>query len=755
MSRKSRLTIFIPVLITLLFAVPLLRARINPDLNEYLPKNTTARVNMQVTDSLFGRSDMLLMVFAADDVLKGEPLDQLRQIVDGLEQMAEVREVISLFSAKHIRGEGGAMIVDPAVSFMPSSSEDTDSLRKTIMANPLAYPLLVSEDFRHSLVLISPAEGVTDKALFSSLNKVLSAVKGPGEVHLGGMPYLRNEILHSAIRDLLILLPVGFLLMMLFLYLSFREIKGVLLPLSVVVMAVVVALGLMPLLGFDLSLIAVLTPILMIAIANNYGVHIIARYQELNALHPAWDMHQIVKESRAKLYKPILLTALTTIAGILGLVVHIMLPARQMGLVSSIGIAFALVLSLTFLPEILGRLKKGKPQKSYLRARSDLTDKFLHWCGKVTTTNPKTVMLSGLLIALVLGAGIIHLKVNINNEEMMPASHPVNVTSRIINENFGGTRFVSLLIQGDIRSPEVMQEMDRLEMQLKQLPGVGQVTSLARVMRIMSTALNNPGDSLYDNIPESREAIAQYLELYQMSGDPEDFEALVDFNYENALVNVQFRATTLKEFDRVMQKIQKAAVDAPHCTLTSGLCQVEREMAVSIARGQIYSLVFALVVIALLLWGIFGSPGPGLLGSVPLVFALLCNFGLMGWSGFKLDIATSLLSSIAVGLGVDYTIHLFWRLKQQLAQGDPWPQAVKTTLATTGRGITVNAFSVIIGFSVLFLSSLIILKSFAFLIIFSLLLCLLCAILLIPAFCIVFKPKFLLRKPSPPKSNHP
>ena len=741
--RKTFLILLIPIVVTLLMALPLLQAKINPDLNEYLPKNTDARLELQHTDSLFGRSDLLLMVFSTDDVLKGEALQQLRELADGIGALPEVREVISLYSTRHIRGESGMMIVDPAVPFIPASPEETDSLRSLIKGNPLAWPLLVSEDFRYSLILVSPAEGVTDKALFSSLGKVLAEVKGPGKVMMGGMPYLRHEILRSAIRDLLLLLPIGFLLMILFLYLSFREIKGVLLPLSVVAMAVVVALGLMPLLGFDLSLIAVLTPILMIAIANNYGVHIIARYQEINAKDPDKMMPEIVREATRKLWKPILLTALTTIAGILGLVVHIMLPARQMGLVSSIGIAFALILSLTFLPVLLARLKKGKPQQSYLKPRSDLTDKFLHWCGKVSTTRPKVVMLSGLFMMLALGAGIMYLKVNMNNEEMMPAKHPVNQTARIINHHFGGTRFVSILIRGDIKSPEVMQEMDRLEQYLKAVPGVGQVTSLARVMRIMSTALNNRGDSLYDKIPGSREAIAQYLELYQMSGDPEDFEALVDFNYEHALVNVQFSAKTMKEFDRVMAGIRQATGESPHSVVTSGLCRVEREMAASIVRGQIYSLIFALVVIALLLWWIFGSPGPGMLGSVPLIFALLCNFGLMGWTGFKLDIATSLLSSIAIGLGVDYTIHLFWRLKQQLAIGDSWKDAITTTLSTTGRGIAVNAFSVMIGFSVLFLSNLIILKSFAFLIIFSLLLCMLCAVLLIPAFCYTFKPRFL------------
>jgi hypothetical protein len=115
----------------------------------------------------------------------------------------------------------------------------------------------------------------------------------------------------------------------------------------------------------------------------------------------------------------------------------------------------------------------------------------------------------------------------------------------------------------------------------------------------------------------------------------------------------------------------------------------------------------------------------------------------MGWFGLELDIATSLLSSIAIGLGVDYTIHLFWRMHQERQAGLDWNDSLHTTLTTTGRGILANALSVMAGFSVLFLSSLTLLKAFGFLILFSLLLCLLAALLLVPAVIKLRQPRFL------------
>jgi len=118
----------------------------------------------------------------------------------------------------------------------------------------------------------------------------------------------------------------------------------------------------------------------------------------------------------------------------------------------------------------------------------------------------------------------------------------------------------------------------------------------------------------------------------------------------------------------------------------------------------------------------------------------------MGWLGIKLDIGTAMLSSIAIGIGVDYTIHYFWRYKYELGLGKSYKEAVATTLITTGRGITINAFSVVLGFVILFVSSFLTIKYFAFLIIFSVLLCLLCALILVPALCLLIKPKFLEKK---------
>ncbi|RLD44362.1 MAG: RND family transporter, partial [Bacteroidetes bacterium] len=333
------------------------------------------------------------------------------------------------------------------------------------------------------------------------------------------------------------------------------------------------------------------------------------------------------------------------------------------------------------------------------------------------------------------------------SENFLTSKHPFRQATSIVDEDFGGTKYLTVLFEGDMKDPKLLQRLDHYETELKKNPSVGSVMSIASILKIMSRAINDKGDEFYDKIPDTREAVAQYIELYSMSGEPEDFDDLVNFDYTQALLIVQFRADSKNALDNVIDEIDRLTVDDPNRSIIGGYCLVDKELAEAVVHGQYNSLLFAILIIALLLVLIFRSFVSGLLGSLPLLFTVITLFGTMGWLGIKLDIGTAMLSSIAIGIGVDYTIHFFWRYRYELGSGKSHEEAIATTLTTTGRGITINAFSVMLGFVILFVSSFLTIKYFAFLIIFSVLICLLCALILIPALCLLIKPKFLEKKP--------
>lgn len=722
-----------------------MKTTINSDLLSYLPDNMPSKVNNDKIEQVFGTSDPLLIVFEADDVLNDSTLWRIQSLSKEFNRMKDFDMVMSLFDTKSIKGEDGAMIVNPVVKRIPKSESRREKLREEIKANELAYKLVVSEDFRYTLIILNSVSKRTDIELMSAIYDLFEKYPGSETISINGQPYLRAEANDKIARDFMILLPIGILVMAIFLWFSFKERRGVLLPTFVVAVSIMIAMALIPLFGWQLSVIGVLIPIMMIAIANDYGIHFIAKYQELNAKHPDMTMNQIIKDATLYLKKPVIMTGITTIVGISGLATHVMIPAKQMGVVSAVGIAFALLLSLTFIPAMMTLFKKGRIHKSFSEKEIEkgFLIKLLTNLANIIALRPRKVIYVFGSFLIIVMLGISQFRIASDFDSILPGKHSYNISLNIANKYFGGTKDISVMFEGDMKEPDVLRRMDFYEQELERMPEVGSVTSIASMIRIMSRAINDPGEELYDRIPDSREAVAQYLELYSMSGDPEDFEDFVDFDYTKAVLHIQYQADNIKTIDKIIAKVETLVKEDKNMSVIGGISLIDKELSQAIAIGQRNSLLFAFFAILILLMIIFKSKSAGLIGSFPLLFALASTFGIMGWVGIQLNIVTALLSSISIGLGVDYTIHIFWRLKTELISGKSYSEAIAISLKTTGRGIIINAFSVIVGFSILFLSAFPLIQTFAFLIILSILLCLVSALILVPAICILIKPEFL------------
>ena len=741
--KYRKVIIALTVILAALAVIPLFSLKINPDLESYLPDNIESRINNNKIGELFGTKEPIVVILSADDIINPQTLERIDNLTAGFIELGNLSPVQSLSTAKNISGEDGMMIVDPVIQSYPRTAEECELLRESIKKNDLAYKLLVSEDFKNTMILLNSDLSVKDAELMNQIDSIINLYPGKEEIFINGQPFLRDEANEKISKDIMILLPLGLLIMLLFFWFSFREFKGMILPFSVVLISIAISMSLIPLLGWELSIIGVLIPIMMIAIANNYGVHFVARYQELNAVDPNTSMEEIVEEALSYLTKPVVICGLTTIVGVLGLTVHILLPASQMGVVSAIGIAVALLLSLTFIPALLSYLKKGRINFHPNGESKSIIAKMLNSLGNILGRHPKRILYGFIAFFIVVGSGIAIMSVASDFNNILPSKHPFNRSIEIANNEFGGSKLMTVVFEGDIKDPQLLKRMEKYERELAAVEGIGSATSIAKIIKKMSTALNDPLEAGYNKIPDEREAVAQYIELYSMNGDPADFEQFVDFDYTRAGMTIQFNANGMKDLERIIASVEKITEGDPAKTITGGYSLVEKEMSESIVSGQYYSLLFAFLAIFILLAIIFKSISAGLLGSLPLLFAVVCTFGFMGWSGIKLDIVTALLSSVSIGLGVDFTIHMFWRMKSEISSGREYREAAVTALRTAGRGITINALSVMLGFSILFLSSFPIIKSFALLIILSLLFCLVSSLLLVPAICVIFKPSFL------------
>ncbi|RPH95085.1 MAG: RND family transporter, partial [Calditrichaeota bacterium] len=609
--------------------------------------------------------------------------------------------------------------------------------------NDLVRSIVISDDFTLTALFISLNKQASDEKLFQNILDLLEKYPGSEKVYFGGLPYLRLQISRDIRQDLSRLMTIGLILMLAFLYFSLKQLRGVLLPFLVVIMSLIASLGLLPLLGWQVSIPTILLPVMMIAIANDYGIHLVARFQEDHVPPFRYSKKELAQRMFSTLFAPVLLTGLTTIVGMLCLLTHLLIPAKQMGILAAWGVFFALSASLLLLPALTSFLPLPRPVVKENRAHKPRMEKLLFSTGQFITQHPRAIVGVAGLVTGAAAIGLLFIQVDSNADHYYRPHHPVVKASQLINSHFGGSQTISLVMSGDIMNPDLLTKIDEYEKRLSALPQIGATMSIAKVTRQMTRVLNDPGDSLYDAIPSDRNAIAQYFELYAMSGDPTDLEKLVDFPFENAQIVTRINTSSTPELKRLVKKIEKMTAGDPSVTQIGGWGLIFSELADLLVKGQLLSLIYAIVLVSALMMLLFRSIAAGLLSALPLLVSIVVLFGLMGFFNIELNIATTMLSSIMIGIGIDYTIHFLWRYKVERQSGLDYHQAVIRTLLTSGRGITFNAFSVIIGFSALMFSSFMPVRFFGFLIFISILVCFLGALLLMPAVVVLLRPKFL------------
>ncbi len=732
---------------TLFMGMQMKKAHFNPDMLTYLPEDMTSRVHQKAIEDIFGGTDLAMIVVKTDDVINEATLKRVKAFSREMKKIKGIEKVMSLYDIKQIRNDSDAMLVDPAVRIMPKNEGDIAAIKKELAENELVYGSVVSKDFTTTAIIGMKEPGASDKMVIEQMEELIKKYPGNEETLLAGSPYLRKENGTTMQNDISKLLPLGILFMLVFLFISFRRLRGVWLPTMVVIISIVICLGFIPLLGWDFTLVTIILPVLLIAVANDYGIHMFSHYQDDNYKGNTFTKKEISQRMAVSLGKPIIIAGVTTMAGLLCMLGHILIPAWQMGILAAIGIAVALLASLLLIPAVSSLLPKPKPVSTPANSESDkgVLNKVLLTISRWVTQKPGTVIVTLLSITLVISLGLFKLSVNTNPARMYPDGHPAKISSNLVNDKLGGFFPLSVVFEGDIKDPELLRKIEAIEDKIKEMPEVGTTQSIVKVTRQISRALFDKSDPLYDKIPGSYEAVSQYFELYMMSGDPDDLEKMVDFDFEKAMILVRFKEMNTPVLRRCVSEIKDMVKDVPEVKYIGGNADVFSEMDKRIVDGQFISLGLSLIAILLILTISFRfrSLKGALLQIIPLVMAVLILFGVMGLASIELNFVTALLSSIMVGVGVDYTIHLVWRYREERFKGLPAEEAMQKTIHTSGRGIILNAISVIIGFSALIFSAFLTVRFFGILMVVIIFACLIGGLFMVPSLCMVMKPKFL------------
>ena len=321
---------------------------------------------------------------------------------------------------------------------------------------------------------------------------------------------------------------------------------------------------------------------------------------------------------------------------------------------------------------------------------------------------------------MVAAAGTSRIVVNNNMVEWFKGSSDVRVADRVINEALGGTSLGYVVASSAesefFKSPAALRALETLQHRLEQLPVVGKTSSVADYVKRINRMLHDDNPQ-YENIPEDREAIGQYLFLFSMAARPSDLDNVVDYSFQKANLWVQLRtwdATAMREVLSAVQKFQATAPGGMKFT-PAGPAYFNLVWNDEVLWDMVRGFLLALVVVFVLLAVNFRSVRWAVVGYVPLLFTILLIYGVVGWAGKDFDMPIAVLSCLSLGMAVDFSIHFIGRFQQHLREpagsatrpdADPVTEALLWTAARPGRGIFRNAVLFASAFSVMLLAPL-------------------------------------------------
>ena len=768
-KRQATWLIVAAFVITAALSSQLGQLRVDTSTEGMLRPDNPERIAYDQFRERFGRDQVMLLLVEPPEIFDSGFLKKLSDFHDALEdEVPLLEEVRSLVNARATYGEGDVLIVEDLLDEIPGTSEELAAFRKRVMESPSYRNLVISLDgtlttvmietdaysrlglpigelggFGDSNALDEPRPVITgeeETAVVAAVREVVARFEGPDfKISLGGNMLIPIEIQAAMGKEMPRFLLASLIIIALLLFALFRRISAVVLPLLVIVLALVATLSLMAIAGMPIKMTTQILPTLLLAVGIGYNVHLLTRFYA--SLDEGASREDAVIAALTHSGLPILMTALTTIVGVLSFSTAELAPVADFGWVAAGGVTLTCVYSLVLLPALLVRIPVRVRRMQPL-AGAQRENAALALCGRLSIRHPR--ILAGITaVCLLLSLSVIpRLEFSGDPLRMVPYEHPLRATLRALDARMGGSVSFEVLLETDredaLKDPEVLRRMQAIEERIAEYiesgESLGRTLSVLDVARETHQALNENRSAFYV-IPDDPQLLAQEMLLFENSGS-DDLERLVDAAFSEARMTV--RADFIEPMDRAAflkragAEFQEIMGDLARVRIT-GIVAVMSYTATATVRSMVQSYALAFLLITPLMMILIGNLRAGLVSMVPNLLPILMTLALMAVLEIQVDAFTMLMGCIAVGLAVDDTIHLIHGYRRELALGAEPPEAIHRTLQSTGRALVLTTIILCSGFIVFGLSSMDGLIRFGGLISFALAVALLLDVLVTPA----------------------
>ncbi|MFP4014476.1 MAG: efflux RND transporter permease subunit [Chitinispirillaceae bacterium] len=778
--KYPKLSLLIILLITLFFAFHLPRLVINNDVIIFLPENNPHRKAFDNLHEQFGRNDGIIIAATTKQglVYEKENIQALQEMNQALLAIDSVEDIMSLTNTDYVEGMEGMVQTYPIVETIPESESEELEVRRRLEDWDIYKGTLYTDDFRTSLTLVRLRNNSIrrDEIIYHEVVRITQQFREHFDVKIAGSPAVFVLVGENMNKDLSRLIPFVILVVLVSLWFSFRRPGGVILPMITVIISTIWSLGLMSLLGVEMTMIATVIPVLLVAVGSAYGIHIMAHYYEEVASRTAQgrelsriEHEQVLESTISGVGKAVMLAALTTMTGFGSLATSGIIPVRDFGIFTCAGVGAAFVIAVALIPSILHFIhsRKGKPAPESKNVLAEILLSRIEGISR----HPGAVLTAAVLITITSVIGMTQIRNGNAIVNFFKEKSSVWQANRWLQRNTNGTSTLSIVIRGeesgDLAHPKILTRIEEFSSHMKSLhPNVKKVGSLTDLIKRINAVMHAEeiiADSSisYSEIPsdpekyglsdqdELKQLISQYLMLF--SGDVDQF---ADDGIEPRVARVllQMNTNDVDSLNSIRQSAREwlvKCIPEGYSFEIAGTADAEIEVNQLIIDSQIKSILFSMVVVFLLIALFFRSAVAGLCGMICLALPLLINFGVMGLLGIRLDIATAMVSSVAIGIGIDYMIHYMSAFARELnkSKGD-WDGVSTRTTLTCGRAIIFNAVSVALGFAVILFSNFKPLNNLGGMIFLTMATSSLSSLTILPVIFNRFRPAFLLKNRS-------
>lgn len=732
----------------------------------FIDDENAALIYRDQVEEIFGLRDPIVVAVVNDGpkgIFNPHTLRLVRWLTDQISQIANVdpERVVSLATESNVAGTRDGILVEKffepdAESFSsePDTQARADEIEKAIEEFPLYQGSLVSRDGTATIIVAELIDDRLAQKTYEAIRDLeISIPKRNGDrMYVAGegaiSGYLSTYIDNDAAR----LNPLAAIIITVILAVAFLRLQAVLIPNIIVLSTIALTLGAMALIGSNFYVITNGLIVNLIGISVADSIHLFSRYFQLRKENPGGSRNKVIIAAMVDMLRPITMTTITTAMGFCALGLSSdMPPIRDFGLYGALGVAAAWVLTVTLVPSLIAiwpeSRRKHAGAHSVPQARTP--NRLSIWLAQTIAAHPVIPVVAAFIICVAAGAAALNMSVEENRIDNFKKTEAIHIADAAINQRMDGTYYLDVVVEAEgeegILRPHVLGKIERLQHFAGTLPLVGGSTSIVDYIKQLNRAVNE-NSSLAYVIPEEPALIPQLLLLYSSSGDPTDLEEEVDAERQKALVRINVKTGRYSNTRELIAKLQnyiQQSFNEPGLLATlTGRVNVDYHWIRNIADNHVAGVAGSLVAVLLVSCLLFRSIAAGLLSVLPVSIAVLVIYAIMGAAGIGLGVGTAMFAAIAIGLGVDFSIHSIDRLCRLMPDQHGLASVFQAFFASTGKALLYNFLCVALGFSVLVTSSVPPLIKFGTFVAVSVTSAFIAAVILIPAFMALLKPRF-------------